>query len=151
MPQPRVIAALGPRMLELAQQTCAGAHPYLVPPDHTRQAREMLGPDTWLCVEQKVVLESDASRARSIARRGLALYLGLENYPAHGGAVVAINHTGYLDWMPAALSAYQVRRRLRSALDASRRHHVADVRFYELLSEPDVTSGSVKLRRHPRR
>ena len=45
----------------------------------------------------------------------------------------------------------QVRRRLRSALDASRRHHVADVRFYELLSEPDVTSGSVKLRRHPRR
>ncbi|MGZ8746249.1 MAG: lysophospholipid acyltransferase family protein [Mycobacterium sp.] len=40
-------------------------------------------------------------------------YLGLENYPDHGGAVVAINHTGYLDWMPAALSAYQVRRRLR--------------------------------------
>jgi 1-acyl-sn-glycerol-3-phosphate acyltransferase len=40
-------------------------------------------------------------------------YQGLENYPVHGGAVVAINHTGYLDWMPAALSAYQVRRRLR--------------------------------------
>jgi probable F420-dependent oxidoreductase len=80
MAQPRVIAALGPRMLELAQQACAGAHPYLVPPDHTRQAREMLGPDTWLCVEQKVVLESDAGRARAVARRGLALYLGLENY-----------------------------------------------------------------------
>jgi 1-acyl-sn-glycerol-3-phosphate acyltransferase len=40
-------------------------------------------------------------------------YLGLENIPAHGGAVIAINHTGYLDWMPAALAAYQVRRRLR--------------------------------------
>ena len=40
-------------------------------------------------------------------------YLGLENYPTYGGAVVAINHTGYLDWMPAALSAHQVRRRLR--------------------------------------
>ncbi len=40
-------------------------------------------------------------------------YLGLENIPAHGGAVVAINHTSYLDWYPSALAAYQVRRRLR--------------------------------------
>lgn len=49
-------------------------------------------------------------------------YLGLENYPDRGGAVVAINHTGYLDWMPAALSAYQVRRRLRFMIKSEMRN-----------------------------
>ncbi|MYD80519.1 MAG: TIGR03620 family F420-dependent LLM class oxidoreductase [Gammaproteobacteria bacterium] len=75
-----VIAALGPKMLELAAQRCDGAHPYFTSPDHTLMAREILGPDPLLCVEQKVVLETDPSKARSAARRSAAMYMGLPNY-----------------------------------------------------------------------
>ena len=56
-PAPRVLAALGPKMLELARDRTQGAHPYLVTPEHTAQARELLGPDAVLAVEQAVVLE----------------------------------------------------------------------------------------------
>lgn len=77
---PRVIAALGPRMLELARERCRGAHPYLVPPEHTARAREILGPESWLCPEQKVLLETDATKAREVARNALAMYLALPNY-----------------------------------------------------------------------
>jgi probable F420-dependent oxidoreductase len=77
---PRVIAALGPKMLELARDRCQGAHPYLVPPEHTARAREILGPDAWLCTEQKVLRETDPSAARAVARGGLGIYLNLPNY-----------------------------------------------------------------------
>ena len=63
---PTVIAALGPKMLELAAQACQGAHPYFSSPDHTRMARDIMGPDAMLCVEQKVILESDADKALSL-------------------------------------------------------------------------------------
>ena len=63
---PTVIAALGPKMLELAASHCAGAHPYFSSPDHTRMAREIMGPDAMLCVEQKVILESDPPRRASL-------------------------------------------------------------------------------------
>ncbi len=76
----RVLAALGPRMLALAAERSAGAHPYLVPPEHTAFAREHLGPDPLLCPEQKVVLQTDAIAAREVARLHLAPYLGLPNY-----------------------------------------------------------------------
>ena len=59
-----VLAALGPRVLRLAADRTAGAIPYLVPPEHTRLAREILGPDRLLAPEHKVVLDPDASRAR---------------------------------------------------------------------------------------
>jgi len=75
-----VIAALGPKMLELAKTHADGAHPYLVTPEHTQQAREILGPDRLLCVEQKVLLESDPAKARQVARQALAIYLALPNY-----------------------------------------------------------------------
>ena len=75
-----VIAALGPKMLELASRSCDGAHPYFTSPDHTQMAREILGPDSLLCVEQKVVLETEPSTARSVARRAASMYLGLPNY-----------------------------------------------------------------------
>lgn len=75
-----VIAALGPKMLKLAAQRCDGAHPYFTSPDHTRMAREVMGPDPHLCVEQKVVLESDPSVARNAARRAASMYLALPNY-----------------------------------------------------------------------
>lgn len=77
---PTVIAALGPKMLELAAEITDGAHPYLVTPEHTAEARSILGPDKLLCVEQKVILESDPTTARAAARKQLAVYLGLANY-----------------------------------------------------------------------
>jgi|TARA_Y100000031_G_scaffold131269_2_gene151484 probable F420-dependent oxidoreductase len=77
---PTVIAALGPKMLELAREKCTGAHPYFVSPEHTAMARKKLGPDKWLCVEQKVVLETDADTARAAARGVAQIYLGLPNY-----------------------------------------------------------------------
>lgn len=79
-PPPTVIAALGPKMLELAAAQCTGAHPYFTSPEHTAMAREILGPDAWLCVEQKVVLEADAARARTAARPAAKMYMGLPNY-----------------------------------------------------------------------
>jgi len=77
----RVLAALGPRVLRLAADRSAGAHPYLVTPEHTRQARKILGEGPLLAPEQKVILESDPERARAIGRpRVQNPYLGLTNY-----------------------------------------------------------------------
>ena len=78
--QPTVIGALHPRMLALAAERTSGAHPYLVPPEHTAFARETMGPDAWICTEQKVLLEKDATKARAIARHAIAMYLELPNY-----------------------------------------------------------------------
>ena len=80
LPPQRVIAALGPRMLELARDQCAGAHPYFVTPDHTRMARDILGAEPMLCVEQKVILETDPVLARKVARQSAERYLALPNY-----------------------------------------------------------------------
>lgn len=77
---PTVIAALHPKMLKLSAERTRGAHPYLVPPEHTAWARELMGPDAWLCPEQKVLLQTDAGKAREVARGALAMYLNLPNY-----------------------------------------------------------------------
>lgn len=76
----RVLAALGPKMLELSRDRAAGAHPYLVTPDHTAEARGILGETPLLAPETKVVLDQDPDRARATARRGLAIYLEMPNY-----------------------------------------------------------------------
>ncbi|MCW3043201.1 MAG: hypothetical protein JWL57_1359 [Actinobacteria bacterium] len=76
----RVLAALGPRMLRLAAERAAGAHPYLVTPEHTRRARAILGSGPLLAPEQKVVVETDPERAREIGRAVVARYLQLPNY-----------------------------------------------------------------------
>jgi len=76
----RVLAALGPKMLDLARERTAGTHPYLVTPEHTAVAREALGSGKVVAPEQAVVLETDAAAARAIARSHLAVYLGLPNY-----------------------------------------------------------------------
>ena len=77
----RALAALGPRVLALAADRSAGAAPYLVTPEHTRRARQILGEGPLLAPEQKVVLETDPERARAIARpRVQNPYLGLTNY-----------------------------------------------------------------------
>jgi probable F420-dependent oxidoreductase len=77
---PILLAALRPKMLELAGSAAQGAHPYFVPPEHTARAREILGEGPLLCPEQMVLLESDASKAREIARQSMKIYAGLPNY-----------------------------------------------------------------------
>jgi probable F420-dependent oxidoreductase len=79
-PSPILLAALRPKMLELARDRTAGAHPYFVPPSHTAKARAILGPRPLLAPEQAVVLETDPARAREIGRRHMAPYLTLPNY-----------------------------------------------------------------------
>jgi len=77
---PIVLAALRDRMLRLAAERARGAHPYFVPPEHTAHAREVMGPDAWLCTEQMVLLERDASKAREVARENMKVYVRLPNY-----------------------------------------------------------------------
>jgi probable F420-dependent oxidoreductase len=77
----RVLAALGPRVLRLSAARAAGAHPYLVTPEHTRMAREILGPDKLLAPEQRIVLRADPAQAREIGRPSVVKpYLGMVNY-----------------------------------------------------------------------
>jgi probable F420-dependent oxidoreductase len=77
---PVLLAALGPRMLELARDRTRGAHPYFVPVEHTVRAREILGAGSLLAPEQAVVLETDPARAREVAREHVRVYLALDNY-----------------------------------------------------------------------
>jgi probable F420-dependent oxidoreductase len=76
----RVLAALGPKMLSLAAHRAGGAHPYLVTPDHTHQARAALGKGPLLLPEQTVILAEDADEARRIGTDWLSAYLALPNY-----------------------------------------------------------------------
>ena len=77
---PVALAALGPLMLKLAAERTRGALPYNVTPEHTAQAKAILGADKWLAVEQKVTIETDAAKARALGRRELERYLVLPNY-----------------------------------------------------------------------
>jgi probable F420-dependent oxidoreductase len=76
----RVIAALGPKVLELAAKRSAGAHPYLTTPEHTAQAHALIGNTVFLAPEHKVVLARDAEQARTIGRETVDFYLNLSNY-----------------------------------------------------------------------
>ncbi|MET8022298.1 LLM class F420-dependent oxidoreductase [Streptomyces decoyicus] len=76
----RVLAALGPKMLELSRDRAAGAHPYLVTVEHTGRARAILGDRAWLAPEHKAVLDTDLDRGRQTARDYLAVYLPMPNY-----------------------------------------------------------------------
>jgi probable F420-dependent oxidoreductase len=77
---PRVLAALGPKMLELSGERADGAHPYNVNVEHTAEARRILGPKPYLCPELAVVLETNPDKARAIGRAFLGFYLTLPNY-----------------------------------------------------------------------
>jgi probable F420-dependent oxidoreductase len=79
-----VLAALGPKVLRLAGDRAAGAIPYLVPPEHTRLAREILGPDRLLAPEHKAVLDPDPERGRALGRKRVQNpYLNLVNYTSN--------------------------------------------------------------------
>ncbi len=77
---PRVLAALGPKMMALSRDRAQGAHPYFMPPEHTKEARRILGPDAYLVPEVKVVFETDPAKARDAARAAGAANIALENY-----------------------------------------------------------------------
>lgn len=125
---PIVIAALGPKMLALAAQQCAGAHPYFSSPEHTRMAREIMGPDAWLCVEQKVVLESDPRKARELARTVAKIYQGLPNYRNNwlrmGVSEDDINSLSdnFIDTTFAWGSAGDIKARIAQHMDAGASH-----------------------------
>jgi probable F420-dependent oxidoreductase len=89
--QQRVLAALGPKVLRLARDRSAGAHPYLVTPEHTRSAREILGPGRLLAPEQRVVLEADPTAARAVGRPTVVKHLDLTNYTSN------LRRLGYTD------------------------------------------------------
>lgn len=76
----RVLAALGPRMLALSAERGLGAHPYFVPPEHTKIARDVLGSGPLLAPEQAVLLETDPTKAREVARKFMSTYIRLPNY-----------------------------------------------------------------------
>jgi probable F420-dependent oxidoreductase len=77
---PVVLAALGPKMLAMSAEKTAGAHPYWTTPEHTAQAREIMGPDALLCVEQKCVRTTDAEKAHETTLAQLGMYADLPNY-----------------------------------------------------------------------
>jgi probable F420-dependent oxidoreductase len=128
-PPPMVLAALGPQMTALAAERTAGAFPYNVTPEHTARARAIIGPDKWLCVEQKVLLVTDPVKARAVARQTMAFYLPLTNYRrnwqrlgfreedlANGGS------DRFLDAMVAWGDESAIRRRIQAHFDAGASH-----------------------------
>jgi probable F420-dependent oxidoreductase len=79
----RCLAALGPKMLDLSAERASGAHSYFVPVEHTRAAREQIGPDALLAPELACVVDTDPGSARAKARQYAKLYLGLRNYTSN--------------------------------------------------------------------
>jgi probable F420-dependent oxidoreductase len=125
----RLLAALGPRMLTLAAERAAGAHPYFVPVEHTARARDILGAGPLLAPEVAVVLETDPVRARALARTYASIYLPLPNYAnnlrALGYGDDDIEHGGSDRLIDAVIpwgDASSVAGRIRDHLDAGADH-----------------------------
>ncbi|MFC7447136.1 LLM class F420-dependent oxidoreductase [Rhodococcus daqingensis] len=126
----RVLAALGPRVLRLAADRTAGAHPYLTTPEHTREARELLGPEPLLAPEHKIVLDTDAAAARAIGRPVVENpYLHLQNYIANltrlGFTEAELSDGGsdrVIDALVAHGDAAAIAARLTEHLDAGANH-----------------------------
>jgi probable F420-dependent oxidoreductase len=126
---PVILAALGPKMTRLAVEETRGTHPCNVTPEYTAQARKAMGADAWLCVEQKIVLETTPSRAREIARAGLEIYLGVPHQQRHFRRM-GFDESDYRgegsDRLVDALVAWgdeeAIRRRIRAHLDAGATH-----------------------------
>ncbi|HUF32008.1 MAG TPA: TIGR03620 family F420-dependent LLM class oxidoreductase [Acidimicrobiales bacterium] len=127
-PPPRLLAALGPKMLELAAEQTDGVHPYWTTPEHTAIAREALGPDKLVCVEQKVVLSTDAGAARAAASAAVDVYAALPNYRNSwkrlGFTEDEIEHREprFLDGVVAWGDEAAVRRRVKDHYEAGATH-----------------------------
>jgi probable F420-dependent oxidoreductase len=141
---PLMIAALGPLMLKLAAERTAGALPYNVTPDHTREARAALGPDKLLAVEQKVCLETDPAIARGHARQELHRYMAMTNYRNNwlriGFTEADLAEGGsdrFIDAMVLWGDAETIARGLRAHFDAGANH---------VCIQPVHTEGDVEAR-----
>ncbi len=141
----RVIAALGPKVLQLSADRSAGAHPYLTTPEHTARARELIGPEALLAPEHKVVMTTDAERARAVGRKALKIYLDLTNYLNNwkrlGFSDQDVAKPGS-DRLVDAVVAYgtpdQIAARLTEHLDAGADHVPVQV-----LTSPDKLVGAL--------
>jgi probable F420-dependent oxidoreductase len=129
VPVRRLLAALADGMLRLSADRALGAHTYFVPPEHTVHARDVLGPEPVLAVEQTVVLEADPARARAIATPWARGYLELRNYASNwrrlGFAVDEVSGVPSDRLVDAAIawgSVEDVARRVRDHLDAGADH-----------------------------
>jgi probable F420-dependent oxidoreductase len=149
-PPPTVLAALGPQMTALAALRTAGAFPYNVTPEHTAWARAIIGPDKWLCVEQKVLMVTDPTKAREVARQTMAFYLPLTNYRnnwqrlgfseddlANGGS------NRFLDAMVAWGDEAAIRQRIQAHFDAGASHVCIQPLHPDGLSLPDFTALAI--------
>ena len=139
-----VIAALGPKMLELAASAADGAHPYFSSPVHTQMAREVMGQDAWLCVEQKVIFETDPSVARQAATRAAKTYQALPNYRNNwlrmGLTEEDINSLSdrFIDETFAWGDVTAIRKRIQEHYDAGATHVcIQPIRVGEDIREPD--------------
>ncbi len=127
-PPPRLLAALGPKMLALAGEKADGAHPYWTTPEHTAQAREILGPDKLLCVEQKVVLSTDPAEARASANAALSIYIDLPNYRnnwlrlGYTDEQIDARDDTFIDAVVAWGTAEDIEKRLQAHMDAGADH-----------------------------
>jgi probable F420-dependent oxidoreductase len=126
---PVVVAALGPKMLELSGRKAMGAVPYNVTPAHTAQAAKILGPGKVLAVEQKVTIETDPAKARALGRKELARYMVLPNYRNNwlrlGFSEADLAGGGsdrFIDAMCLWGDAATVRKGLRAHFDAGATH-----------------------------
>jgi probable F420-dependent oxidoreductase len=133
----RLLAALGPRVLRLAAQRTAGAHPYNTTPEHTAQAREIIGPNALLLPEHKVLLSTDTDEARAIARKVMAEtynYFALANYVNNfkrmGFTDADLTRPGsdkFIDALVAYGTPDDIANRLRDHLRAGANHVVIQV------------------------
>jgi probable F420-dependent oxidoreductase len=125
----RCLAALGPKMLDLAGERSAGTHSYFVPVEHTRFARERLGPGKLVAPEVACVLDTDPVRAKAVARSYAKLYLGLRNYTRNllafgftDGDLANGGSDRLIDAVIPQGSAEQIAESVRAHLDAGADH-----------------------------
>jgi len=146
-PPPTVLAALGPKMMALAAEHTSGAMSYSVTPEHTAQAKEILGPDTWLCVEQKVLMTKDAATAREIARQAMDFYMLLPNYRNNwqslGFSEDDLSNGGsdrFLDAMVVWGDETAIRQRVKEHFDAGSDHVCIQALNPEGIPMPDMNA-----------
>ena len=147
-PTHRVLAALGPKMLKLAGERSDGAHPYFTTPDHTAVAREIMGAGPTLAPEIAVIFETDAARARTIARQYMGTYTRLPNYAnnllRHGftEADITNEHGVQSDRLVDAICTWgtldTIRKRIQEHYDAGASHVCVQVLTEDFVSLPSA-------------
>jgi probable F420-dependent oxidoreductase len=143
---PILIAALHPKMLDLAASEADGTHPYFVPPEHTGKVRAQIGPRPWVCVEQAVILEADAAKARTAARKHMSFYI--ENLPNYRNNLKALGYgeadfqNGGSDRLVDAIVAWgtedKIRERIQAHLSAGATHVCIQALRPDSQSLPDL-------------